>query len=334
MRYPRITFAGLFATAGVVASVSVAGQTAPSPGAKTPAVNNGIVRTAWGAPNLQGVWSTATVTPLQRPDGVGEFLTEEEIAETERRAVVAATDEARGQDRQADVRGAYNDFWRERGTRVAGGRTSLIFDPKNGRLPALTPEAKIYADSDAARMARETRRGMHPAASYTDTDLWDRCLTRGLPMRSGSYNSNFQIFQTRDHLVVLHEMIHDARIIPISSQPGVPSAAIPQWFGASSAHWDGDTLVVVTKNFVEQQELPFEPQMSSAGMTLTEKFTLREAGTLSYEFTVDHPTIYSRPWSAELPLRPVEGNTYEYACHEGNYGIVGILKGSRNIERR
>ena len=118
MRYPRITFAGLFATAGVVASVSVAGQTASSPGAKTPAVNNGIVRTAWGAPNLQGVWSTATVTPLQRPDGVGEFLTEEEIAETERRAVVAATDEARGQDRQADVRGAYNDFWREHGSRV------------------------------------------------------------------------------------------------------------------------------------------------------------------------------------------------------------------------
>ena len=141
MRYPRITFAGLFATAGVVASVSVAGQTASSPGAKTPAVN-GIVRTAWGAPNLQGVWSTSTVTPLQRPDGVGELLTEEEIAETERRAVVRATDEARGQDRQADVRGAYNDFWREGGIRVADSRTSLIFDPKDGRLPALTPRGQ------------------------------------------------------------------------------------------------------------------------------------------------------------------------------------------------
>ena len=334
MGYPRMTFAGLFTIGVLLTSVSMAGQTAQSAGATAPAMKD-IVRTAWGAPNLQGVWSTATVTPLQRPDGVGEFLTEEEIAEIERRAVVAATDEARGQDQQADVRGAYNDFWWDRGTRVAGSRrTSLIFDPQDGKLPALTPEARTYADSDAAMMARETRRGMHPAASYTDTDLWDRCLTRGLPMRPGPYNNNFQIFQTKDHLVVLHEMIHDARIIPIRSEPGDPSAAIPQWFGTSSTHWDGDTLVVLTKNFAAKQELPFAPQMTSAGMTLTERFTPSRDGTLNYQYTVDHPTIYSRPWSAELPLRPLGENTYEYACHEGNYGIVGILQGSRNIERQ
>ena len=225
---------------------------------------------------------------LERPDGVGEFLTEEEIAETERAAVLRATDEARGENQQADVRGAYNDFWWDRGTRVAESRrTSLIFDPRD---------------------------------------------TRGLPMRPGPYNNNFQIFQTEDHLVVLHEMIHDARIIPIDSTPGVTSPAIPQWFGTSS--WDADTLVVDTKNFAEQQELPFSPQMTAAGMTLTERFTLDEGGTLNYEYTVDHPTIYSRPWSAELPLRPIAENTYEYACHEGNYGIVGILEGSRSIERR
>ena len=334
MCYLRIAFAGLFAIAGVVASDSVAGQTVPSAGAETPAVK-GIVRTAWGAPNLQGVWSTATVTPLERPDGVGEFLTEEEIAEIERAAVLRATDEARGADQQADVRGAYNDFWWDRGTRVAESRrTSLIFDPRDGKLPALTPEAQRYDESEAARMARETRRGMYPAASHTDTDLWDRCLTRGLPMRPGPYNNNFHIFQTEDHFVVLHEMIHDPRIIPINSTPDVTSPAIPQWFGTSSAHWDGDTLVVDTKNFAEQQELPFSPQMTAAGMTLTERFTLDEGGTLNYEYTVDHPTIYSRPWSAELPLRPIAENTYEYACHEGNYGIVGILEGSRSIERR
>ena len=328
MGHSRLSSLGLIAIIlSLLVSVSAAGQTAPA--------TNGVVRTAWGTPNLQGVWSTATVTPLQRPDGVGEFLTAEEIAEIEQEAVVRATDEARGETQQADVRGAYNDFWWDRGTRVASNRrTSLIFDPQDGKLPALASAAKSYADSEEARMTRETRRGMYPAASYTDTDLWDRCLTRGLPMRSGPYNNNFQIFQTEDHLVVLHEMIHDARVIPIKSQPGVVSPVIPQWFGTSSAHWEGDTLVVVTKNFYEKQELPFEPQMTAGGMTLTEKFTPRDDGTLNYEFIVDHPTIYSLPWSAELPLRPIAENTYEYACHEGNYGIVGILEGSWSIESR
>lgn len=325
--YLQTRCAILIGAAGVIFSVSVSGQTSTS--------TESDARTAWGTPNLQGVWSTATVTPLQRPEGAAEFLTDEEVAEIERQAVVEANDEARGQTQQADVRGAYNDFWWDRGTQVAGSqRTSLIFDPQDGRLPALTSSAKAYADSDEALIARETRRGMHPAASYTDTDLWDRCLTRGLPLRPGPYNNNFQIFQTENHLVVLHEMIHDARIIPIENRAGIVSPAIPQWFGTSSAHWEGDTLIVVTKNFAKKQELPFEPQMTSAGMTLTERFSPRGDGLLNYEYTVDHPTIYSEPWSAQLPLRRLEGNTYEYACHEGNYGLTGILQGSRNIENR
>lgn len=334
MRGAGFTVAGLFALATSVslATVSVAGQ-APAAGAKASATK-GVKRTAWGTPDLQGVWSTATVTPLQRPDGVPEFLSEKEIADIERKAVAAATDEARGKDTQADVTGAYNDFWWDRGTRVAGSRrTSLIYDPKDGKLPALTASAKKYADSDEAKMVQETRRGMHPAASYTDTDLWDRCLTRGLPMMPGPYNNNFQVFQTKDHLVILHEMIHDARVIPIHAKAGVEAPAVPQWFGTSSAHWEGDTLVVVTKNFAEKQELLFEPRMTAAGMTLTEKFSPSPDGTLNYQYTVDHPTIYSRPWSVQLPLRPVEESMYEYACHEGNYGIVGILQGSRNIEK-
>ena len=163
-----------------------------------------------------------------------------------------------------------------------------------------------------------------------DTDLWDRCLTRGLPMRPGPYNNNFQIFQTRDYVVVLHEMIHDARIIPITNNP-VPT--VPQWFGNARGRWEGDTLVVETTGFAAQQELPFEPQTSAEGMHLTERFTRLDNGTLNYEFTVNQPSVYSRPWTAVIPMRASEGSVYEYACHEGNYGIVGILAGSRLIEK-
>ena len=336
MRSPRFTIAGLTAMAIVgvsLASVSLAGQAGPGPARRAGPAATSAPRTAWGAPDLQGTWSTATVTPLERPAGAGEFLTDAEIAEIERRAVAAATDEARGADQASDVAGAYNDFWWDRGTRVVGNRrTSLIFDPRDGKIPALTPAARKYADSPEARRVQETRRGNFPAASWEDTDLWDRCLTRGLPMLSGPYNNNFQIFQTSDYLVVLHEMIHDARIIPIGKRADV-APAVPQWFGTATARWEGDTLVVDTKDFSPKQELPFEPRMSAGGLHLTERFTRLNDGTLNYEFTVDHPAIYSRPWTAAIPMRKSEGAVYEYACHEGNYGIVGILKGSRATEK-
>jgi hypothetical protein len=289
-------------------------------------------RTSWGAPDLQGVWSFATVTPLQRPEGVTkEFLTAQEIFQIEKKAVAEATDEARGADAARDVAGAYNDFWWDRGTRVAGRRTALIVDPADGRMPPLTPAAKKYADSPEALKVQETRRGMFPAASWEDTDLWDRCLTRGLPIVPGPYNNNIQIVQTESHLVVHHEMIHDARVIPISKAAHLP-AAIPQWMGSSRASWDGDTLVVVTKNFSAKQELPFEPRMSAEHMTLTERFSRLDDGSLMYEFTVDDPKIYTRPWTARLQLVKTDGALFEYACHEANYSMEGILKGSRVIE--
>jgi hypothetical protein len=289
--------------------------------------------TSWGAPDLQGTWSFGTVTPLERPNGVTkEFLSPEEIRETERRAVIAATDEARGQDAARDVAGAYNDFWWDRGTRVAGRRTSLISDPPDGRMPPLTPEARKFADSPEARTIQQTRGGNLPAAGPEDTDLWDRCLTRGLPIVPGPYNNNIQILQTPTHVIILHEMIHDARIVPLAKTPW-PQGHLTQWFGVARGYWEGDTLVVEARNISDKQELPFAPRMSAGGMHLTERFSRSPDGTLRYEFTVNHPTIYTRPWTAILQMAPSEGEIFEYACHEANYAMEGILKGSRLLEK-
>ncbi len=290
-------------------------------------------RTPWGAPDLQGTWSFATVTPLERPQNMDkEFLTAAELAEIERNATIAATDEARGADAARDVAGAYNDFWWDRGTRVSGRRTSLIVDPKDGRMPALTPEARKWADSPAATLVQETRRGTYPAASYEDTDLWDRCLTRGVPIVPGPYNNNIQIVQTPTHVVIHHEMVHDARIVPLGAGPHLPSS-VTQWFGSMRGSWDGDTLVVETRNLSPRQELPFEPRMPADGMALTERFSRANDGTLQYSFTVRDAKIYTRPWTATLQLTRSEGEIFEYACHEGNHAMEGILKGSRLLEK-
>jgi hypothetical protein len=327
MRSQRFALATLL----ILMAVPVAAQsrTAPQEAGRS---TRSAPRTPWGVPDLQGVWSFATVTPLERPQGVTkEFLSAAEIQELERKAVIAATDEARGSTPSADVAGAYNDFWWDRGTRVSGQRTSLIIDPKNGRLPALTPEARKYADSPQARIVQETRRGDLPAAGYEDTDLWDRCLTRGVPIVPGPYNNNIQIFQTPTHVVIEHEMIHDVRIVPLEKRPHLPGA-VTQWFGSIRGYWEGDTLVVESRNFSPQQELPFAPRMSAAGMTLTERFSRNGDGSLNYQFTVNHPTVYTQPWTAALQLAPGEA-VFEYACHEANHAMEGILKGSRLLEK-
>jgi hypothetical protein len=297
-----------------------------------PAAAAAAPRTPWGAPDLQGVWSFATVTPLERPEGAaGEFLTAAEIEQTERRAVIAATDEARGADAARDVAGAYNDFWWDRGTRVAGRRSSLIFEPKSGRLPPLTPAAKTWADSPAARIVQDTRNGDLPASSYEDTDLWDRCLTRGVPLVPGPYNNNIEIVQTPTHVAIHHEMVHDVRIVPLDGRGHLP-ASVGQWFGSVRGRWEGQTLVVESRNFSAKQELPFRPRMSAEGMTLIERFSRTPDGMLQYEFTVNHPKVYAQPWSATLQMAPGDGAVFEYACHEGNHAMEGILKGSRLID--
>jgi hypothetical protein len=333
MLYARLVIAGLLASA-VAAPVTIVAQQKPVPSAKpTTTPRKAQPRTPWGAPDLQGTWSFATVTPLERPANVTKpFLTPEEIAAIEKRAIVAATDEARGADAARDVAGAYNDFWWDRGTRVAGRRSSLIVEPEDGKLPALTPEARKWADSVEARKIQETRRGNLPASSYEDTDLWDRCLTRGVPIVPGPYNNNIQIVQTPTHVVILHEMIHDARIVPLDKRPHLASK-VSQWHGSMRGYWEGETLVVETRNISPRQELPFEPRMSAGSMALTERFTRASDGTLQYEFTVNDPKIYTRPWTAVLQMTKTAGELYEYACHEGNHAMEGILKGSRLLEK-
>src|SRR5215203_850588 len=283
--------------AAAVAAVALAGSTIYGQNRSAP-------RTPWGTPDLQGVWSFATVTPLERPQGVtSEFLSPEEIQKVERQAIIAATDEARGADAARDVAGAYNDFWWDRGTRVAGRRSSLIVEPGTGLLPPLTPEAQKWADSEQARIRQETRNGNLPASGYEDTDLWDRCLTRSLPIVPGPYNNNIEIFQTKTHVAINHEMIHDVRIVPLDGRAHQP-ANIASWFGSIRGRWESDTLVVETKNFRELQELPFAPRMTAAGMTLTERFARLPNGNLRYQFTVNHPTVYSQPWTAILEMNP------------------------------
>jgi hypothetical protein len=293
-------------------------------------------RTADGQPDLEGVWDFRTITPLERPVALGtkEFFTDEEAANFQK-------EENRRQDRDQidpEVGGLnypaggvvpYNEFWYDRGDKVVGTRrTSLIIDPPNGRLPAMTPDGKKRADLRAAEQ-RETQLGRPQADSWEDRPLQERCivgLNAGPPMTPGAYNNNFQLFQTAEYVVILNEMVHDARIIPLD---GRPHGRIRQWKGDSRGHWEGNTLVVDTTNFKRETSLP----NSSANTHLVERFTRTDANTLLYEFTVDDPTVWTRPWTAVVPMRKSVDPIYEYACHEGNYAMTGILAGARAAEK-
>jgi len=295
-----------------------------------------VPRTADGQPDLQGVWDFRTITPMERPIALGtkEIFTEEEAALWER-------EENRRQDRdQIDPETGglqypkggvvpYNEFWYDRGNKVVGTkRTSLIVDPPNGRLPEMTPDGKKRADLRAAEQ-RETQLGRPHADSYEDRPLQERCivgLNAGPPMHPGAYNNNFQLFQNPQYVVILNEMVHDARIIPLD---GRPHGHIRQWKGDSRGHWEGNTLVVDTINFKRETSLP----NSSANTRLIERFTRTDADTLLYEFTVEDPTMWTRPWTAVVPTRKSEDLIYEYACHEGNYAMASILAGARAAEK-
>jgi hypothetical protein len=282
-------------------------------------------RTADGHPDLQGVWSYATITPLERPAelaGKATFASDKETAEFEEQ-----TNARRNQDRRdgagtdADVGRAYNHFWWDFGTRAAGKQTSLIVDPPDGRMPALTADAaKREADRTAARRLRSTADGPE------DRSLWERCVTRTLPTLPGPYNNNIQIFQSRDHVVILNEMIHEARLIPLD---GRPHAGVPQWRGDSRGRWEGDSLVIETTNFSEKAAF----RGSSSHLRLVERYRRGNARTLLYEVTITDPTTWTRPWTVSVPMTASEEPIYEYACHEGNYGMLGILQGARAQEQ-
>jgi hypothetical protein len=286
--------------------------------------------TAWGHPDLQGVWSASTITPLERPADLADkaFFTPEEAAEYERRTLERTNRDRRDGGADADVARAYNDFWWDSGTRIVPTRrTSLIVDPPDGRIPPLTAAAQAAQASQAA--ARKLR---GPADNPEDRSLWERCIARGVPtvMLPQVYNSNYQIVQTPDHVVILAEMIHDARIIPLDGRPHAP-ASLRFWLGDSVGRWEGDTLVVETTNFTEKT--PYRG--SGERLRLVERFTRTEPDVLLYQVTLHDPN-FTRPWTIELPARRGagrEGQIYEYACHEGNHGLEGILRGHRAEER-
>jgi len=294
-----------------------------------PAKSYAVPRTPDGQPDMQGVWSNAVLTPLERPAELKdkEFFTQEEAAAYIKRTIEQGNKDRRDGSGTVDVDRAYNDFWWDRGTNIVKTlRTSLITDPPDGRLPALTPAAQ-----KRAAQVKEARR-LHPADGPEDRPLAERCLvlnSAGPPMSPSAYNNNYQVVQTAKTFVVWNEMIHDARVIPLDGRPHVPSS-IRLWMGDSRGRWEGDTLVVDTTNFTGRT--PFRG--SGENLHLTERFTRMDAETLLYQYTVDDPESFTRPWTAAIPSVHTTGPILEYACNEGNYGMSGLLSAARAEEKK
>ncbi|HET9217623.1 MAG TPA: hypothetical protein VFR18_11625 [Terriglobia bacterium] len=312
----------------IAASMPFAAQ-APRAEAPAAAARWVMPRTPDGHPDLQGVWSYATITPVERSAEFAgkEFLTEQEADAYEKRRRQEMNQDRRDGGAAADLSRAYNDFWWDRGTKVVSTRrTSLVIDPPDGRIPALTPEAQ---QRNAERAAARRVRG--PSDGPEDRPLGDRCIlfgSGGVPMLPTAYNNNVQVVQSRDHVVFLNEMIHDARMVPLGARTPLPSN-IRQWTGDSHGRWEGDTLVVETTNFTDKTNF----RGSSENLQLTERFTRVAEDTLLYRFTVNDPSSFTKPWTVEIPMWRNRELVYEYACHEGNSAMIGILSGARAEER-
>ena len=313
----------------VLVPLGAAGQTTP--------------RTPWGDPDLQGTYTNKTTTPLQRPEDLvnREYLTEEEVANRERAALDRNEQLLLAAARKTTVGGnvgAYNNFWLDGGTRPTG-RTSLIFEPPNGRLPAMTPEAE--------RIRTDARQARAEADTWEDLELNDRCMIwqAGPPMLPSAYNNNFIFLQTPDYVAIQVEMIHDTRIIPLDGRSHLPST-VRQWNGDMRGHWESDTLVIETTNLRRTEAnaaaaggdpilLRAANGRSDDTVTVVERITRVDADTLNYEFTIEDPTTWTTPFSGEFPMRRLAADEllYEYACHEGNYSMEGILGGERALEQ-
>lgn len=307
---------------GVALAAKPAAKTAPATATTKPSL-----RTADGQPDLQGVWTNNTVIPLERPkDLAGKvFFTPEEAAAYAKRQLVP---EATGPGKYGDVHYNMTQFGLEKSqTKVVGNiRTSLITDPPDGRIPAMTPEAR---ERNAARAA--ANKG-HEFDGPENRPLAEQCIlwpNEGPPMLPEAYNANLQIVQGPGYIAVLQETIHDVRIIPTDGSPHLPST-IRQWMGDPRGHWESDTLVVDTTNFNDKTAF----HGSGANLHVVERFRRVDANTILYQFTVDDPDTWTRPWSGEIPMTKIDGPIFEYACHEGNYGMANNLSGARAEERK
>jgi len=288
-------------------------------------------RPAASAPSdLEGVWSFATLTPLERPAEFGDkaFITREEAEAWVRQTLERNNRDRRDGGAEADLGRAYNDYWFERGSGLASLngriRTSLIADPPDGRLPPATPEARARAAARAAD-ARE-----HPADGPENRSLAERCLAfnAGPPLLPGPYNNYIQIFPMPGYVIISNEMIHDARIIPLDGRPHLP-ANMRSWLGDSRGRWDNGTLIVETTNYTDKTRF----RGTDENLRLVERFARVDQNTLLYEFTVDDPSAFTKPWTVELPMTRADDRIFEYACHEGNYALVDILRGARFQEK-
>ena len=331
MNLARLGVPALVVVAGaalLASGVRAAGQTGR--GANPAVSGEAIPRASDGKPELEGVWNFSTLTPLERPANLASkrTFTAEEAAAFERQAIERNDADRRDGGAATDVNRAYNESWFDRGTQLAvvGGLrpTSLITDPPDGRIPTLTPASQ--------RRAAERAQGgrAHPADGPEDRSLAERCLSfnAGPPMLPAPYNNYLAIVQARDHVVLFNEMIHDARVVPLDNRPQLPPT-VRQFLGDSRGHWDRDTLVVDTTNFTDQTSF----RGSDERLHLIERFMRVEGDTLLYEFTVDDPTAFTKPWTAVLPMKREDTQLYEYACHEGNYALQNILRGARMEER-
>jgi hypothetical protein len=296
-----------------------------------------IPRTASGAPDLQGVWDFRSLTPMERPGDLAEneVFTDEQAAEFSADSIRRRSRDSSTSDRAARVAQGdiipYNDFWFDEGTAVTTQRTSLIVDPADGRIPSLTPGAAARAA--AAERARSGVSSHEPTPGGFVEDLGPgglqvRCIlgfNSGPPMTPSAYNNNVQVFQTDDTVVLLAEMNHNARVVPLTGSEHV-DPSIRLWTGDSRGRWEGDTLVVETTNFL--RETNFMQGVTSPDLTLVERFTRVDADTLQYDVTVADSQVWTAPWTFSVPMTRNSQPVYEYACHEGNYGLYNILAGA------
>jgi hypothetical protein len=276
-----------------------------------------LQRTPDGQPDLQGVWATSTLTPLERSAEFAgkEFLTEQEAAEFEKRTLNEINSDRRDGGADADLRRNYNEFWRDRGTTVVDSRrTSIVIDPPDGKIPPFTPEAR----------RRQAGRGLN---GPEDLALRIRCISRDLPLIPTPNNNFVQIVQGAGYVAMVYEMMHEFRLIPLDGRPHQDSK-IRGYMGDSRGHWEGTTLVIDTTNFIGKGNF----YGADENLHLTERFTRIKPDTMLYEFTVDDSTAFTRPWRGELSMRKTSEAVFEYACHEGNYSMTNILGGARAAE--